>query len=131
MASSIVNGKRAQTVEQSQLLRQWADSSMVAAAPEARDAPGSAPLPNLPLTLEEAAWPLFRWSYQTLRANLKTLIAQGMPAVKEGRRYLLYPAHIEAWRAARYPVDARRALRLGGYQCSDAAIQKSGISTTR
>jgi hypothetical protein len=90
-----------------------------------------APLPNLPLTLEEAAWPLFRWSYQTLRANLKTLIAQGMPAVKEGRRYLLYPAHIEAWRAARYPVDARRALRLGGYQCSDAAIQKSGISTTR
>lgn len=78
-------------------------------------------LPNVPLTLEEAAWPLFRCTYKTLRARMKSLIDQGMPVVRDGKGYLLYPAHVEAWRISRYPERARRALRQGGYSCSDAA----------
>jgi hypothetical protein len=88
-------------------------------------------LPNVPMTLQQAAGTLFPlWTYKQLRKQIKSLIAQGMPAVKEGRGYLLYPKHIEAWRIARYPADARRALRQGGYECSDAERMASRTETT-
>jgi hypothetical protein len=76
--------------------------------------------PNDPITMEEAAERLFHVDYRTLKANIRTLIAQGMPVHREGRRYLLYPAQIEAWRISRLNPDAKRALRQGGYECSDA-----------
>jgi hypothetical protein len=101
-----------------------AASLAMARALRARDSPCR----TSPLTLEEAARPLFRWEYKMLRARLKSLIAQGMPVVKDGRGYLLYPAHVEPWRISQYPADARRALRQGGYECSDAA--RSGIFAT-
>jgi hypothetical protein len=85
-------------------------------------------LPNVPMTLEEAAQPLFKVDYKTLRSRLKTLMAEGLPVVKDGKQYLLYPAHVEAWRISRYPDATRRALRQGGYSCSDAA--RSGITET-
>jgi hypothetical protein len=83
------------------------------------------PLPNVPLTLEEAAEAVFHLEYGTLRNQLQRLIAEGCPIVREGRRYLVYPAHVEAWRISRYPAEARRALRLGGYECSDASAKVS------
>lgn len=73
---------------------------------------------DLPLSLEEAAAPLFQWDYKTLRTNLQVLIADGLPFVKEGKRYLLYPSHVRAWRASRYTADAKRALRQGGLDVS-------------
>lgn len=87
------------------------------------------PLPNVPMTLEEAAWPLFHITYQQLRARLKRLEATGLPVVRDGKTLLLYPAHVEAWRISRYPDAARRALRQGGYSCSDAA--RSTTTETR
>ena len=73
---------------------------------------------DLPLSLEEAAEPLFHLDYKTLRANLKCFIAQGLPYVKEGRRYLLYPSHVRAWRASRCTADAKRAMRQGEFSVS-------------
>lgn len=75
---------------------------------------------DLPLTLKEAAEPLFNMTYEALRNKFGALRAQGLPFVKEGRCYLLYPSHVRAWRASRYTADAKRALRQGGYECSDA-----------
>jgi hypothetical protein len=68
----------------------------------------------MPMTLQEAAMPVFGCSYGSLRNKLKRLIAQGCPIVKEGGRYLVYPSHVEAWRVSRYAPDARRHLRQGG-----------------
>lgn len=89
-------------------------------------------LPNVPMTLEEAAERVFKCPYGTLRNMVKRLIAQGCPIYREGRRYIVYPKHIEAWRISRSNPDARRHLRLGGYSCSDAEsmARRSGTGTT-
>jgi hypothetical protein len=84
---------------------------------------------NLPLTMEEAAPLLFHVDYLTLKNKIRTLIAQGCPVVKRGRRYLFYPRHIEAWDASRYSADARRALRQGEPLCSDAERMASRTAT--
>lgn len=84
-----------------------------------RDDPNLKPLPNVPMTLEEAAGPVFKCDYGSLRNKVKYLIAQGCPITKEGRRYIVYPKHVEAWRISRLNPDARRHLRDGGYECSD------------
>lgn len=68
---------------------------------------------DLPLTMEEAGPALFDMTYQSLKNRLQTLIADGCPVVREGRRYLFYPSHVRAWRASRYTAEARRALRQG------------------
>jgi hypothetical protein len=73
--------------------------------------------PYRPLTLEEAA-PLFGCSYGTLRNTFKRLLAQGCPFVKRGKRWMIYPKHLEAWDVSRLNPDARRHLRLGGFDVS-------------
>jgi hypothetical protein len=70
------------------------------------------------LTLKEAAKPVFGMEYGSLRNKLKWLMAQGCPIVQEGRNYLVYPEHVEAWRVSRYAADARRHLRQGGFNVS-------------
>lgn len=87
-------------------------------------------LPNVPLTLEEAAEPVFKMEYGSLRNKVKLLISQGCPIVKEGNRYIVYPKHVEAWRIARLNPDARRHLRIGGYECSDAGRMAKSTATT-
>jgi hypothetical protein len=67
------------------------------------------------LTLKEAAKPVFGLEYETLRSKIKWFIAQGCPIVKEGKHYLVYPEHVEAWRISKYDADARRHLRQGGF----------------
>jgi hypothetical protein len=70
--------------------------------------------PNRPLTLKEAAEPLFGVSYGTLRNTLHRLLAQGCPFVKRGKKWMIYPKHLEAWDVSRLNADARRHLRHGG-----------------
>jgi hypothetical protein len=84
---------------------------------------------NLPLTMEEAAPLLFQVDYLTLKNNLRTLMAQDCPFHKVGRRYVIFPRQFEAWCNSRLNPQARRALRLGGYECSDAERMASRTAT--
>jgi len=70
----------------------------------------SAPMTTL-LTMQQAARPLFGWSYNTLRSRIKRLEAEGCPIDWSTGRPVFYPPHVEAWRIARYDPVSQRALR--------------------
>jgi hypothetical protein len=55
----------------------------------------------MPMTLQEAAMPVFGCSYENIRGRIKRLLYQGCPIFKESGRWMVYPHHVEAWRRSR------------------------------